>query len=837
MTVEPTDFTMGRRSHACRVCGTVRTEAFYPEGTYRRGNRGEGVKELQEKLNAAGYDCGKADGQFGGRTEEAVKALEEAYAFKADGIAWPGVQKWLGGTGEYAWEPPEEEEEPEEPEEQGAPVAPQAAAAVSEYANEYYNVSVTAEDTSDWKRYCSEKVPVKITVTNEGTEPVDVFVCTSLWSDENDILFDSWDAPYTNFYTALHSWLRAEHAPGESSTLWVRVPVNCEYDHVNDLVRHKVVFNFFPLDVIDKFGMVKNPIVYPWPENWPEPGYGLGIDLYIEFGFADPSLKLQAVESEGYYSVGQVMPVKLKPLNDGGSILYDWEADLYTWDKSAGDYVFRETAGSWEGKLLTEQCPASTYGIINKTIDYEVTEEDLGNAKDGMARIAFKARAWTKDGLEVESGLMPIEFGVFKADVYLEAEDTSEGQIREEGWVKVKLKAENLGTEVMSFLKAYCWNDGIGLPAEDTEGFELHDMDLDWFISGSSGEMELWIRVYGEDLAAKEVRRDVVLAFERLTRANGYTIPADASPEEAYHMGEYVTNEIEVVIPLLEAPEDPPADPPEAPKALDHCVTKLAAAGGGTVKWTLTRCPEHSAAARAANALLKQAEGGEAAAWEEVKGIWADALDKEYGKMLADADEAEKAYIEAERTCFEAYLDARAEALQAENADGVQAAKEAAALLMHKTALLCQENHASPMAVTALWAAAGETGAAGEAGACLREVAEMGATLRVTEAACAEHRSIGEMAAGASDADAWRQAKLAWLEELDGQADARWLAADGAGRALIEAERRALGAWLAACEAMLDALCPGDPAAVQEMLAYAVRSCVLADCGRERTRS
>ena len=95
VTVEPTDFTMGTRSHTCKVCGKERAEDFYPDGTLKKGDKGAAVKALQEKLNTAGHDCGKADGDYGKKTEAAVKALEEAHGFTADGIAWPGVQKWL----------------------------------------------------------------------------------------------------------------------------------------------------------------------------------------------------------------------------------------------------------------------------------------------------------------------------------------------------------------------------------------------------------------------------------------------------------------------------------------------------------------------------------------------------------------------------------------------------------------------------------------------------------------------------------------------------------------------------------------------------------------------
>ena len=95
VTLEPTDFSMGTRTHTCQVCGTERAEDFYPEGTLKRGDRGDGVKALQQALNDRGYDCGAVDGAFGGRTETAVKGFEAANGIEADGIAWPGVLAML----------------------------------------------------------------------------------------------------------------------------------------------------------------------------------------------------------------------------------------------------------------------------------------------------------------------------------------------------------------------------------------------------------------------------------------------------------------------------------------------------------------------------------------------------------------------------------------------------------------------------------------------------------------------------------------------------------------------------------------------------------------------
>ena len=92
---ELSDFSMGLRQRTCSRCGYVETEETWPEPIYRRGDKGEGVRRLQQALNDAGYNCGAADGDFGRKTEAAVSAIEEAHGVAADGIAWPGVQKWL----------------------------------------------------------------------------------------------------------------------------------------------------------------------------------------------------------------------------------------------------------------------------------------------------------------------------------------------------------------------------------------------------------------------------------------------------------------------------------------------------------------------------------------------------------------------------------------------------------------------------------------------------------------------------------------------------------------------------------------------------------------------
>lgn len=53
------------------------------------GSDGQWVSHLQTILEARGFDPGPIDGIFGPRTEAAVKAYQEAYALKVDGIVGP----------------------------------------------------------------------------------------------------------------------------------------------------------------------------------------------------------------------------------------------------------------------------------------------------------------------------------------------------------------------------------------------------------------------------------------------------------------------------------------------------------------------------------------------------------------------------------------------------------------------------------------------------------------------------------------------------------------------------------------------------------------------------
>lgn len=57
--------------------------------TLRKGDRGDDVKLLQDRLNELGYDCGTADGVFGTLTKNAVVRFQTDHSLNPDGIVGP----------------------------------------------------------------------------------------------------------------------------------------------------------------------------------------------------------------------------------------------------------------------------------------------------------------------------------------------------------------------------------------------------------------------------------------------------------------------------------------------------------------------------------------------------------------------------------------------------------------------------------------------------------------------------------------------------------------------------------------------------------------------------
>lgn len=97
ITVETTDHSSGVRALRCANCGrVVREESFDPDGTLRKGSKGDAVRAIQQQLADQGYlTAGGVDGSYGGGTERALIQFQRDQGLEPDGVAWPQTQKRL----------------------------------------------------------------------------------------------------------------------------------------------------------------------------------------------------------------------------------------------------------------------------------------------------------------------------------------------------------------------------------------------------------------------------------------------------------------------------------------------------------------------------------------------------------------------------------------------------------------------------------------------------------------------------------------------------------------------------------------------------------------------
>ena len=83
-----------------------------PEGprTLQKGMNGDDVVALQRRLIELGYLTGTADGDFGGGTEQAIRAFQQAAGYSQDGVATPALQDFIFSASAPAYVPSEPED-------------------------------------------------------------------------------------------------------------------------------------------------------------------------------------------------------------------------------------------------------------------------------------------------------------------------------------------------------------------------------------------------------------------------------------------------------------------------------------------------------------------------------------------------------------------------------------------------------------------------------------------------------------------------------------------------------------------------------------------------------
>ncbi len=91
-TARPTASPTPRRTNTPRPTATP----AYSANTYlRKGDSGNQVRQLQQRLISLGYLAGTADGEYGAGTEAAVIAFQDRHCSYSDGVAGPDTLKEL----------------------------------------------------------------------------------------------------------------------------------------------------------------------------------------------------------------------------------------------------------------------------------------------------------------------------------------------------------------------------------------------------------------------------------------------------------------------------------------------------------------------------------------------------------------------------------------------------------------------------------------------------------------------------------------------------------------------------------------------------------------------
>ena len=68
----------------------------------KRGSKGDEVRQLQKRMVQLGYDI-EPDGDFGAKTDAAVKELQTMFGYTVDGIVGDGTNKLIDAQIGYGW--------------------------------------------------------------------------------------------------------------------------------------------------------------------------------------------------------------------------------------------------------------------------------------------------------------------------------------------------------------------------------------------------------------------------------------------------------------------------------------------------------------------------------------------------------------------------------------------------------------------------------------------------------------------------------------------------------------------------------------------------------------
>ena len=780
VTKEPTDFSAGTRVRTCVSCGDAQTQEFDPEGTLRRGDSGSEVTSFQEDLNAAGYDCGTADGVFGGMTEAAVSAFESDNDLPTDGVGWPGVQKMLkkepGGMGASA--PPVNAEGP--------------------------SMFLAGDPIPVQNRTSGEQIDVTVTVFNNGEKTLNSF---------------SFVPSKANDKVSHEPWMDGSLAPGEHNTYTYSIvlddvdlkdpwgyryasgialteegtPVSATALLVFALPQSGASILLIPYDTTGMTGIKEATLIVP---------------LYV-FNNGDKDLTNLKFD---YYCCGATM----KALNDG----YIYPGSYNSFFASHDSFIMYYMVNVVEDDSQYAALPIESGGG-GGFFDRDVAVS--ADASDGSASVSDSCRLVFYYG-QGEPDLVNLETLKIEKSV-VSTPEKPEGY-QEDETIEYKIVVTNItDSELMPDYTIY------EIEVYDPLKGSNEDMlvgKIDKLGVGESAELTFTYTVTKEDMETKDFIENTAFAtwFESFTDLN----------KKQY------SNTVKV--PLYKPAPVPPETPVPEEKKADVCMRVLNAKGHGISDYTLHTCETHWATQLQVDAMVSAAQTEEelTKAWTASQQLWKDQIDAMYQSLYDSGQkEEEKEIIKKEWDSFYELKDAFDASLELIYPDDPsQRAMKISEFLMNKCKDFCYEIHTAPHdRVDSYSREYAVLEDAPDSLACVRTIEEKAEhDVRYHENLSIDHATTEDMImdllkVGESmqdRIDVWQLARKYWELELNKLTLLRRKNTDDNGKAIIDKDTKTFEKWLKDREEFLNLLYPGRDDIISEMLAKTVMNRVLDYC-------
>lgn len=805
-----TDFSAGTRSHSCKNCGTSETKNFDPEGTLRKGDKGDSVKKFQEALNNAGFDCGKADGIFGQNTESAVKSLEAAHSFTSDGVAWPGVQKWLSsgdvpddinkGPIQTFGNPPKNLDLPANAGYGGSlialgadliPPAPYTAGTMVIATCYLYNLSDKALQLDSMLCNNAENMistepwmdPSSAAIAPKSKNP---FMVLLKVSDQDET--DSWGT-YNVSATAFDPEYPEEVSEAVCTLTFtiqkdkpsIFVFLDWSY-HASGEVGETVdlplaVYNNGNADLkITGYEIIPRDEpaqpdcgVLTYPEEYNtlfETGDSFDATLSVTIDEYDAGFAAQIDNGDN-----TLRQVKFYAETAEGKQVSDYDYEFIT--VLDGDTeslpvikleVIPKTA---QTDFIQGETQDFTLRLINETPDdiLYIPEVDASDP-DGYLRAGYVESVLPAyDSVEMQDSYTFTPSDAGKPSITLSWVGYATSEDGEEHL------SESVELEYTVYAEGYDWTPPTGdssliviksvagsskLPQGYQEGETIH---YEITVTNPSSATYLEIDVYdplkgsNEDALVDKIFN--LAPFSSATVKFDYKVTKDdVDHKKVINTAtvDFIDNRGNISKKDSNKLETPTYRPPKKQTSSgDCCVLTLKGKGEGIEEYRLDYCDEHNAVQTKVKSLVNAAktEKSMLQAWKKAELLWTDALNKEYDRMLSRADDELKQLINAERELFFAQLALKRECLEIEHPDELPSVYEQIAReLMNKTTEICYERHMAPRqrADSRTNKDIAELEPIVPAEVCSREEKQLKAALKFTEKECRKHYAIDKRA-------------------------------------------------------------------------------------------